>query len=243
MSIPAPPPIVAVCDVLPTLGFGPDWAAYSENPPGFKFNRSNLELTAGEMTNRYLQPGVHFYGLWRTSRTLKMIDFEIPLKVESREQVVAWIVYGIGIDYTPPSTIDWFDQGKLWQDQLPWKKYYRELHARSEENRRLRALRPHCFLSRKWMRVLLNHMAVAAASNPQAVEVQVHFNGRMLTLEVGDEMIGAPASGTGAWSCKYAVAITADDVLPSRLLTDPVEVGIWHGAFEIERCRLRAAEF
>lgn len=241
MSIPAPSPIFAVRDVLPTLGFGPDWAQYSENPPGFKFTRSNLEVTAGEMTNRYLQPGIHFYGLWRTARSSKMIDFEMPLKAESHEQVVAWIVFGIGIDYEPPSRIDWFDQGRLWQDQLPWERYYRELRARSEENRRLRALRPHCFLSRKWMRVLLNHMSAAAASNSQAAEVQVHFNGRMLTLEVGEEMIGAPASGPDAWASKYAVGITADDVLPSRLKTDPVEVGIWQGALEIERCRLLAA--
>lgn len=243
MSIPAPLPIVSVRDVLPTLGFAPDWAGYSENPPGFKFNRSNLELTAGEMTNRYLQRGVQFSGLWRTARSLKMIDFEMPLKAESHEQVVAWIVFGIGIDYEPPSAIDWFDQGKLWQDQLPWERYYRDLRVRIEETRRLRALRPHCFLSRKWMRVLLNHMAAATASNSQAVEVQVHFNGRMLTLEVGEEMIGAPASGPGAWPCKYGVAITADGVLPSRLMTDPVEVGIWQGAFEVESCRLRAAEF
>ena len=238
--IPAPPCIVAVSEVLPSLGFVTDLNGYSENPPAFKFCRGNLELTAGEMTNIHLRSGMHFFGHWQTARSLKIIAFEMPLKVASYEQVIAWIAHGIGVDYVPPSEIDWFEEGKRSQGTLPWQQHYRELRERSLDTARLRALRPHCFVARKWARILLNHMEASKRDHPRPLQVRVHFNGRMLTLEAGDEVIGAPAQGKEPWAEPFSVALTADQVLPKRLLTDPVEIGIWEGALEIERCKLPA---
>lgn len=242
MTIPGPRPILAVRDVLRDLGFEEDRDAFTDNPPAYSFKRGNLELGASEVMNRFLQPCFFFGGLWRTPRSLKMIDFEMPLKVESYEQAVAWICYGIGIDFEPSVWIGWFDSGKKWQGTLPWERYYRELKARSEENRRLRALRPHCFVSRKWMRVLLNHMTDTIDGDAPELKFRIRFDGRMLKLELPKETIGAPATGPGAWPSWYWVTVTPKVALPKRLATDPVELGIWEDVLEIERSQFRAAE-
>lgn len=242
LSIPAPTPIVAVRDVLPTLGFVPDGQGYSENPPAFKFRRSNLELTAGEMTNIYLRPGMHFYGRWQTPHTLKMVGFEMPLQVESYDQVLAWIAFGIGVDYQPTSDLAWFERGKVCQALLPWERHKRELEERSKETQRLRALRPHCLVSRKWMRLVMNHIANTARDSHSRLDFQLDFDGRLLKVEIDGELIGVPATGPVPWLGKFAVVLEPQDALPKRLMTDPVEIGIWQGHLEVERCKFRATE-
>lgn len=241
MSIPAPLPVIAVRDLLPGLGFTEDWR-WANRLPDFEFHRNNLELRASEVMNRHFQSCILFSGLWRDARTLKMIDFEIPLMVESAEQAVAWIAYGVGTDYEPPGKIDWFEDGKAWQDSLPWERYYADLRLRAAERDRMRALRPHCRVARSWLRLLLNQMSATIDGSQPASEFLVHFDGRMLLVQLPNETIGAPATGPAPWTCRYRLTVTPLLSLPKRLTTDPVEVGLWEGLFEIERSRYLVAE-
>jgi hypothetical protein len=73
-------------------------------------------------------------------------------------------------------------------------------------------------------------------------EFRIRFDGRMLKLELADEMVGAPATGPDAWPCRYRVTVTPRLALPRRLRTDPVEVGIWDSMLEIEGYRFRVTE-
>ena len=241
MSIPAPLPVIAVRDLLPGLGFTDDWR-WANRLPDFEFNRGSLELHASEVMSRHFQPCMLFGGLWHTTRKLKMIDFEMPLMVESAEQAVAWIAYGVGTDYEPPAKIDWFEDGKAWQDYLPWERYYADLRMRAAERDRMRALRPHCRVARSWLRLLLNQMSATIDDSQRASEFHIRFDGRMLLVELPTETIGAPATGPAPWPCGYRLTVTPLLPLPKRLTTDPVEVGLWEGSFEIERNRYLAAE-
>ena len=239
LGIPAPEPIVAVRDVLPGLGFVEDWNSMTDCRPGFKFQCGNLDITANQVTSFYLRPEFSFGGLGKTARSLHFIEFSMPLRVESTEQVVAWIVHGIGIDFVPSHPIAWFEDGKRWQHLLPWKQHWLRLEKAAEEHRQLRLARPHCQVSREWMRMLKKHVRGVAATAAEQDEFVVEFDGRMFKIALSGAVIGAPASGTAPWSRGYRGRLaTLSNGLPTRLMTDPVEVGIWEGQLEIERSRI-----
>lgn len=61
------------------------------------------------------------------------------------------------------------------------------------------------------------------------------FDGQMLIVELPGTVVGAPAHGAVAWTSIYEMRLPAMASLPKRLMTDPVEVGIWDERLEIER--------
>lgn len=229
-----PLPIVSVRDVLPTLGFTQDWAATTDQPPGFVFKRDILELHAAQCTGFHLRPQILFSGMAVTDRTLQGFEFALPLAVESKEQAVAMIAYYIGSDFVPSAPIDWLDQGRLWKHLLPWEKHWRELRQRDDEYEQQRRARPHCLVARDWMRMLRKQLRVAVNSAGEHDEFFVEFDGHMLKITLLDTAIGAPARGPASWNC-YRGRIASLAGLPTRFLTDPVEIGIWNGRLEIEQ--------
>lgn len=238
MPITAPEPVVSVRDVLPGLGFVSDPDGISDNRPALRLACPGLELTASESLNRFYLPSLHFGGLWRTDRSLRMIDFEMPMHVESREQALAWLAFGIGLDCPAASALAWLTEGRTLQHLLPWVRRKCRERARRAELLHLRAARPFCIVSRHWMRVLLNQLSDAAAATSGPFSFSAHFNGRMLTIDAGGRIMGAPASGPGEWPERVRAVLATGAPLPRRLMTDPVEVGVWDGALEIERSRL-----
>jgi hypothetical protein len=236
-GVPLPAPIVAVRDVLANLGFVEDWHAMTEQQPGFKFKRGNLDLAANQVTSLYLRPEFFFGGIWATARSLRSIEFSMPLKVESTEQAVAWIVYGIGTDFAPSQPIDWFEDGKRWQDQLPWERHRRRLLEFDEEYRRLRRARPHCMVARKWMRILIRHMRAAAEGAGDDEEFVAEFDGQMFKVTLPSETIAAPATGPAPWVGAHRGSVVKFGGRHRKLMTDPVEIGIWEHHLEIDRYR------
>lgn len=231
-------PTLLLSDVIPWLGFIPDRAGTSGSGVAMKLELPGLELTAVETLNRFFLPALQVAGLWRTDRSLRMIDFEMPMLVESREQAVAWLTFGIGLDCPAASALPWLAEGRTLQHLLPWVRRECEQSARRAELQRQRAARPHCIVSRHWMRVLLNQLADVAAATSGPFSFSAHFNGRMLTIDAGGRIMGAPASGPGEWPERVRAVLATGAPLPRRLMTDPVEVGVWDGALEIERSRL-----
>ena len=123
MSIPGPAPIVPVMGVLRECGWVPDDDRPWSEEPALKYNFGNFELSAGVFTNEYLRRVVTFSGLYQDGRCIAEVGFDVPERVESREQVLAWIVYGLGerlrLAITPP----WLDEGRRLQLELPWAKH------------------------------------------------------------------------------------------------------------------------
>ena len=237
-SVPAPPPIVAVRDVLPTLGFIEAWGSMTDQRPGFVFEQGNLVLTANQVTNEYLRPQFFFGGVGIGANSLHSISFAIPLMVESAEQVVAWIVFGIGLDFRPSQTIDWFDRGKAWQHLLPWEQHRKKLLEWGAEHSRLRRARPQCTVSREWMRLLNRQLREANEVARDDDEFVLGFDGHTLTLALPGKVMGAPASGPAPWATAYRGRISMFAGRWRRLMSDPVEVGIWEGQLEIDRMRI-----
>lgn len=238
MPITAPDPVVSVRDVLPALGFVSDLDGISDNLPALRLACPGLELTASESLNRFYLPSLHFGGLWRTDRSLRMIDFEMPMLVESREQALAWLAFGIGLDCPAASVLAWLTEGRTLQHLLPWVRRECQERARRAELQHQRVARTYCIVSRHWMRVLLNQLADVAAATSGPFSLVAYFDGRMLTIDAGGRIMGAPARGPFEWTESVRAVVATDSPLPRRLMTDPVEVGVWDGGLEIERVRL-----
>ena len=77
------------------LGFQKDWGAITDQRPAYFYDFGNLRLTAAEVMSDQFKPCFHLGGVIQDARSITMIDFEMPLEVESFEQGVAWISYGI----------------------------------------------------------------------------------------------------------------------------------------------------
>jgi hypothetical protein len=74
--------------VFESLGFQEDWAAITDQSPAYYYDFGNLRLTAPEVISDRLVPCFHFGGVWRGANSISMVDFEMPLEVESMEQGV-----------------------------------------------------------------------------------------------------------------------------------------------------------
>jgi hypothetical protein len=88
--------------IFERLGFKQDCEAVADQCPAYYYDFGNLRLTAAEVMSDSFVPCFHFGGVWRGANSILMVDVEMPLEVESLEQGVAWIAYGIGEKFRPP---------------------------------------------------------------------------------------------------------------------------------------------
>jgi hypothetical protein len=116
--------------VFESLGFQEDWKAITDQRPAYYYDFGNLRLTAAEVMNDYLVPSFHFGGVWRDANSISMVDFVMPLDVESFEQAVAWIAYGIGERFRPSFPTPWLADGRALQSHLPWVRRMEKYRAR-----------------------------------------------------------------------------------------------------------------
>ena len=118
VDIQLPSAVVAVRDVLPTLGFTEKWGTFTDLEPAFAYRRGGIDIEANQNMNRYFRTEIFVGGIATNGRTLCEIDFSMPLRVESRDQVVAWLAFGIGTTFEPTELVPWFEEGKLLQHQI-----------------------------------------------------------------------------------------------------------------------------
>ncbi len=227
----------ATWDVLRDLGFKLDADVISDFMPGLSFDFGNFKLKAGSMMNLKFQNVVILSGILQTNRSIAEVEFEMPLRIESRELCAAWIVWHLDKSSRPdlfvstkPAT--WLELGRQHRDQLPWEKQLIEWEREAELYRQ----RPHCRVARKWLRLALTTMGEHLKSMEDPELVTVAFNDGVLTLRLGSNRIVLAAEGT-SWECTYSLPAGNLRVLPKRLMGDPVVVGIWHSQLEIDRNR------
>lgn len=214
MAFAAPLPIVSVTGVLATLGFKP-----TGSPGHLLFDFGNLVLKALPCANQYCSPAVLFSGLYRDSRSLREISFEMPDKVESALQVQAWIAYGIGREFQPRWPCTWLLEGAAAQGLLPWEREMRAYRDRSM-----------VLVPRRWMRLAAQDVRDAAEVSPEDKVCVIRFDGRMLTLDLGGRVIPIPAEGKRPWEQSFTIQLKRLSALPKRWMTDPVPVEVWKEA-------------
>jgi hypothetical protein len=170
--------------------------------------------------SRHFVPVFLFLGVIRDVRSVGMVEFEMPLEVESLEQGVAWISYGVGADFQPRIPTPWLADGREWKDHLPW---VREMKAYER--------RPQCTVKKDWFRAATKELLAVATAASESDLGWLVFDGEALRVSVCETTVIIPATGT-AWDARYPIRAKQLVHLPKRL-TDPVVVSVWDAKLTI----------
>ena len=208
-------------DLLTKLGFEEVWGTMTDQEPSYRYDFGNLTLDATQVMNLRFGPVLLCGGVVSNRRTIREIDFEMPLNVESFEQGVAWIVYGIGKDFRPRNQCAWFFQGLEWQDQLPW-----------ERRRIAYEARPHCKVGRDWIRLAIKKLRNLATQADETDLAVFEFDGEVLRISACGEIFAMAGKGN-AWKEPYAIKVNKLDFLPKRIKGRDVHLSVWEGKFTI----------
>ncbi|HEV8363085.1 MAG TPA: hypothetical protein VGQ52_06180 [Gemmatimonadaceae bacterium] len=222
-------PSVSTREVLQALGFAED---QSEQQRGFSFNFGNFKLWALPCTNRWFTPVVLVTGTVFDGSNLREVIQELPDKVESVEQAMAWMAWLVDKATTHPFNLSsepgWLVQGRLHRHLLPWERE----RAIREKERAAYAARPHCDVQRDWVRLALKKLHQQLASVSPDATVTVSFDGTVLTMRCEKTVIAVSANGS-PWTQKYEIRAGALEPLPKRLMRDPVDVSVWNSTLMI----------
>lgn len=216
--------------VLRECGWVPDGDSPWSEEPALKYNFGNFELSASVVTDMYLRRVVSFSGLYRDHRSIADTSFEIPERVESREQVLAWIVYGLRCSVPLAITPAWIEEGRRLQHELPWAKHMAAYNAR-----------PMALVDRMWMKPLGKLLREAAASAAEGERCLIHFDGHTVRFELPAKTYLVQADGSEPWPHAALVALRALAGLPQRWMYRTIEVSFWEGHITIGNRRLEAS--
>lgn len=215
MRFPAPPPIVAVMNVLAACGWAPDLDNQFAEDGALKYDFGNFELFAGVFTGLHLQRVVTFSGVFSNGRSLHDVKFDVPERVESKTQVLAWIAYGLR-DVPIANTPVWLAEGRRAHAQLPWERQLAAYQAR-----------PRATIAREWMRVLGKQLLAAAEHASDTDMCRVRFDGEVLRFGLPGKTLLVQASGDMPWAADVVLPLPSFRQLSKRWMHDPVEVSSW----------------
>lgn len=214
---------VAVNEVLIELGFREEWGVIADRQPGYNYDFGDFILSAKELMSLYLQPEMSFSGLQIGSNSLRSIDFQMPLIAESREQICAWIAYGLGQGHLPKDCPDWLLEGYACKHVLPWER----AAARY-------AGRPRCSVARAWMRLAAAKLRQLGEKAGPGDSCEVSFDGTVLKFHAAGVTVPLPADGE-AWPEVFQLELSHLAGVPKRFMQDPVFVDVFKGHVGIGR--------
>ena len=192
-----------------------------------------LDLTATGAVSRYFQPIVLLGGVLNTGRSLGIIEHYIPPDLETPEEAAAWVSYVLRsarskLEPLPP----WYLEGERHWDLVPPARKEREAQERSEAYQNC----PKCFIDREYARILRRKLQTALSQTVGETEMTFRFDGRVLSIALGDTVYEVVASGKG-WPSSYYVAVSPKTPLPARFTSSTVTVSVFEGCLNIDgRC-------
>jgi hypothetical protein len=215
-------PSIASIEALQQLGFGPDAEVkYSDLAPGQSYDFGGFKLTASFHCNLYLRESVSFGGLIVGRNSISQIEFEMPFFVESVEQCAAWIAWHLDHQGASHARAPWLEMGRQHLDTLPWVREAATYAAR-----------PQCVVDREWMRLALKKLKRVVAAGDTENLVSFGFDGAVLVIECGKEVIRVPAEGD-AWPDSVIITVAEQRALPSRLSREKISVSVFKGKLTI----------
>ena len=195
------------------------------NPPGRNCRSEQYDgAKGGVVPNMQFRRVMLLSGYFIASRIAGEIEYNMPLKLESLEQGLAFLAYACR-DCVPIRPTPWLVQGRALQDHLPWVKSRREYEAR-----------PQCAVAKDWFRLAAKDLRVAAEAATPTDAVEIAFDGASLRIAYGERVLTWPTSGN-AWPGPAKVRLAEMRLLPKRLQGDVVHFDIWEGRIGIGRMR------
>jgi hypothetical protein len=211
----------------PTEDFGSAW-------PELSYDFGNFKLSASCSMNRLFQDVVMLSGVMTTRRSIALVEYEMPLEIESFELGLALVTYCLDVHaydgiFKPASPVAWVAEGRRYRHLLPWERDIAEYAAR-----------PHCYVQRDWARVALRDLAevVSSVDNNSVI---FQFDGDVLTIRCEGKVLAMPATGN-PWPTRYSVRAELLRTLPRRLMRKQVEFSILESILTIGNMRYGGVE-
>ena len=220
------PPIKARA-LLESLGFKPVIAEFTDEQPGYRYDFGNWALEASVLTNRYFYQVMQFSGVLSDERSISMIDFALLLEVESYEQGVALIAYGIPSDFTPLHPTPWLEQGRAWEEHLPGRR-----------ERRLYQRRPQCHVDADWFRVASKKLRSIGQAADADVVFTLTYRDEILKFDLPGYTLVMSATGK-SWPRSYRCRVQGLRHLSKRTPSRGVPVSIWNECLAIGNLTLK----
>jgi hypothetical protein len=219
---------VATWDVLQDLGFQPDESIVrSDVKPGLSFDFGNFKLSASCVLNLSVVEVVLFTGILFTPRSLTELIFELPRRLQSREQCAAWIVWDLdqhsdGRLFKPTRHINWVEEGRQNQMLLPWV-------AKAAAS----ASRPCCAVQRDWLRLALKTLRERLVLLADDAVILFAFDGSVLSIRCDGKVIVLPGEGL-PWTVLFTAQARDLRRLPTRLMREHLYLAIWESRLSID---------
>ena len=210
------------------MGFQTVEAAWTEQQPGYQYDFGNFMLEASELMSLHFQRVMQFSGVQSDQRSIKEVDFQLPLNVECYEQGVALIANGIGRNFKPLIPTDWLEQGRQLQDYLPGM---REI--------RLYDKRPQCLVEADWFKVAAKRLMAVGTTAKENATTDISFREHFLRFDTGQDVIVMPAHGD-EWQQEYRCQTSAFQHISKRTPKAGVWFSVWGGNFMIGPLGLKA---
>ena len=206
------------------LDFG--FAVREVGASALEYDFGSFKLLANSVINLRFQEVIFFSGVLATPRSVSEIEFEMPLRVGSREECAAWIVWHLDRSadhrlFVPAQPTEWIAEGRRHENLLPWIRDMAAYEAR-----------PHCAVQRDWLRVALKTVQDIVDQAKEEAPVVFAFDGAVLTLRCEGKTVALPAEGA-AWLTRYSLPAKQLRKLPKRLMRDTLEVSIWEGRLSL----------
>lgn len=218
-------------ELLKKIGFEEVYGKITEKEPSYSYDFGNLKLSAIQVTNFYLKPVFSFGGVAYGTNSLAEINFEIPLELDSFEQGIALIAYGIGKGFQPLKPTPWLVQGRdLEEIDLPWVQVSEAYKSR-----------PQCFVDREWFRVAVKKLRKLAASAKKENLAEFSFDGEVFRINACGSVLIMPAQGM-PWGRIYSITASELDFLPKRLMRETISVDIWNFSLGIGNRRWKIVQ-
>lgn len=206
---------VSLYNVLKEIGF----REISDSK--FEYDFGNFKLNTCEGVNKHLADIFYFSGINRTPQTITLIEFDLPIRVDSVEQGVAFLSYYLGKDFEARKVPAWYHQGKLWKYLLPWEK------ERTAYNQK-----PSATIEHEYFRLMIRKMRkLALLANMEDITT-FSFDGEILKIVCADQRIVAPATGN-PWEETITVRTKSLSNLPERVKTRDGEMFLWQECLQI----------
>lgn len=196
---------------------------------GYRFR--HLDLTASDGVSKYQRPIVILGGILNTSRTLALIQNELPSDLDTPEAAAAWLSYALRDhkrDLIPAPT--WLAVGEGNWGMIPEVRRQREY-----------VVRPRCKINREDARLFRRKISSALGKLSDEIKATVSFNGRVLAVQISNKCIETLAEGC-PWPSKVLWIVSADTQLPPRFSRPSVTVSFFDGMFEFSNRRYCAEE-
>ena len=220
------PGTIRVLDLLVEVGF-------AETNHVLRWKHEGIEISARKGFDVFKGGDmVQLGGIVNTGRTLSPIEYAIPAEMECRDEALALIAYGLR-DCQFVLEPWWITEGNKLKDKLPWERD----RIKYEQDRAIWKARPTCTVGRQWFRPIKRRLLELACDAEANDNTTWTFDGRILSIDLGDEVLVAPASGE-AWEASHSTPLGLLVSLPKRLQCDPVVVSTYKSCLWIDDVRV-----